>query len=69
VNRSNARDPVCAASAASPPTASAISRHSAVVLESIQIGDTGRASIAGTCDANVFAGFSDSSRAPESRFR
>ena len=39
VKRSNARDPVCALSGPAPPTAAVISRHSAPVLESIQIGD------------------------------
>ena len=43
VNRSNARDPVRAASASSLPTALAISRQAAVVLESIHTGgDIGR---------------------------
>ena len=42
VNRSNAREPVSIASRSGPPTAAVISAHSAAVLESIQIGDSGR---------------------------
>ena len=39
MNRSKAREPVRRASSSGPPTASAISAHAALVLESSQIGD------------------------------
>ena len=58
VNRSNARDPVCWLSGPAPPTASVISRHSALVLESIQIGDSWRDSIGATCPASGCEGSS-----------
>src|SRR5207244_10531893 len=49
VKRSKARDPVFRASNSAPPTASVISAHSRDVLESSQIGATGRDSAGAIC--------------------
>ena len=64
VKRSNAREPVRAASTDGPPTAAAIAAHSAVVLESIQIGATGRESSGSICAASGCAASSEASPAP-----
>ena len=55
VKRSNAREPVCRASVASPPTRAVISAHSSAVLVSIQIGLTWRENAPRNCSASGYA--------------